>query len=111
MRVAQSAIGSAGLRDEARNGLGGVSAILVGISYVALGLLVVFQLPELRTGVLAGNTGRYLQLVAQRPADIILENVVYAAGAVLALAAVPAVADRVRAGNEDWVRWASTLAT
>lgn len=98
------------MKDNSLSKLGGACSILVGVSYLLLGALVIFQLPELRQAVMAGNIGRYLELTAQRPGDIVSEGIVYIVGAALALAVVPAVSARLGAENESWVRWASTLA-
>jgi hypothetical protein len=98
------------LTDDSQARLGGACSILVGVSYLLLGGLVLFQLPALRQAVMAGDMGRYLELTAQTPGDIVAEGLVYIAGAILALAVVPAVAARVGAANQGWVRWASTLA-
>ena len=98
------------MKDENLSKLGGVCSILVGVSYLLLGGLVIFQLPELRTAVLSGNMGRYLELTAQKPGNIVSEGIVYIIGAALALAVVPAVSARLGVENEGWVRWASTLA-
>jgi hypothetical protein len=73
-------------------------------------VLVVFQLPALRQAVMASDMGRYLELTAQTPGNIVAEGIVYITGAALALAVVPAVAARVGAADPGWVRWASTLA-
>lgn len=89
---------------------GGYCSILVGVSYLLLGVLVIFQLPELRMAVLSGNMGRYLELTTQRPGNIVGEGIVYIVGAALALAVVPAVSKRLGGENEGWVYWSGTLA-
>jgi hypothetical protein len=96
--------------DDSQARLGGACSMLVGVSYLLLGVLVVFQLPALRQAVMAGDMGRYLELTAQTPGNIVAEGIVYIAGAALALAVVPAVAARVGGPNPGWVGWASTLA-
>lgn len=98
------------MKDNSLSKLGGACSILVGVSYLLLGVLVVFQLPELRQAAMAGNMGRYLELTAQRHGDIVSEGIVYIVGAALALAVVPAVSARLGTENEGWVRWVSTLA-
>ncbi len=65
------------MKDNNLGKLGGACSILVGVSYLLLGTLVIFQLPELRQAVMAGNMGRYLELTAQRPGDIVSEGIVY----------------------------------
>jgi hypothetical protein len=42
--------------DSSLTRLGGACSILVGVTYLRLGVLVVFQLPALRQAVLAGST-------------------------------------------------------
>jgi len=88
--------------------LGGTCSILVGFSYIVVGIMYLLLPAEQKAG---GDPGAFLSSFAQAPLMAMLEYWGFALGAVFALAVVPAIAERVRSANEGWVRWTSNLAT
>ena len=88
--------------------LGGVCSIIVGILYVLIGVTFLLVPAEQRGGIddLAG----FLPSFHQNPTAMMLLYVEFALGAVLAIAAVPAISGLVRSVNEGWTRWTSNLA-
>ncbi len=96
------------MNDSSISKLGGTCAILVGISYLVVGVTF-FLLPE---GQQPGASGaEFLASVAAGSTVSIVQYFAFALGALLAIAVVTAVSDRVRSANEGLVRWTSTLAT
>jgi hypothetical protein len=96
------------MKNKSLNQLGGICAILVGISYVVVGITHLLIPAEQKTGA---DPAVFLTSFAQSPTMAILEWWALALGAVLALAVVPAISEKVRSANEGWVRWTGTLAT
>jgi hypothetical protein len=94
------------MKDNTLSKLGGTCSILLGISYVLVGISALLM-PA------AQKTGTFEQLIVsitQNPTMILLNWWAKALGAVFALGAVAAISATVRAGNEGWVRWTSNLA-
>ena len=87
--------------------LGGTCAILLGISYIVVGITYVLLPAEQRAG---GDPAKFLPSFAQSPTLLTIQYWAFALGAVLALAAVPAISESVRSASEGWVRWTSNLA-
>ena len=86
---------------------GGTCAILLGVSYIVVGITYVLLPVEQKA---AGDPAKFLPSFAQNPALLTIQYWAFAVGAVLALAVVSAMAEGVRAANEGWVRWTSNLA-
>jgi hypothetical protein len=95
------------MKDHTLTRLGGLCAILVGISYLVIGVCYASLPIEQRP---AGDPAKLLASVAQNSTIILIEYWAFALGAVLALAAVPAISERVRSVHEGLVRWTSSLA-
>jgi hypothetical protein len=95
------------MKDNTLGKLGGTCSILAGISYIVVGIAYLLLPAEQRPGA---DPAKFLLSFAQNPTMAMLEYGAFALGAVLALAVVPAVSERVRSVNEGWVRWASNLA-
>ena len=87
--------------------LGGTCSILLGVSYIVVGVTYVLLPAEQKAG---GNPALFLPSFAQNPTLLMIQYWAFALGAVLALAVVPAVSETVRSANEGWVRWTSNLA-
>lgn len=95
------------MNDNSSRKLGGTCSILVGVSYLVVGVMYLLMPVEQRAGA---DPGAFLSSYAQSPIMATLEYWGFALGAVLALAAVPAISEKVRSGSEGWVRWTSSLA-
>ncbi|MEW5831205.1 MAG: DUF4386 family protein [Chloroflexota bacterium] len=95
------------MKDHTLTKLGGFCSILVGISYVVIGINYMFLPGDQRPGV---STLDFLPSVAQDRTALMLEYWAFALGAVFALAAVLAISERIRSGNDGLVRWTSSLA-
>ena len=87
--------------------LGGLCSILLGVSYIAVGVLFLLLPPDQRPG---GDPGAFYLSIAQNSMLARLYYLAFALGAVLALGAVPAISDSVRAAHEGWMRWMTNLA-
>ena len=95
------------MKDNSIAKLGGTCAILVGISYMVVGVTF-FMLPaEQQPG---GSAAEFLASVAASSTVVVVQYWAFALGALLAIAVVTAVSDLVRSANEGLVRWTSTLA-
>ncbi len=95
------------MKDNSLYRLGGIAAILVGISYLVIsitGILIPPSLggmPDLQSPFMYWEANKTL-LLTQWWAMLI--------GAIFALAAIPAISATVQHLNEGWVRWTTTLA-
>jgi hypothetical protein len=95
------------MKDTSLYKLGGIAAILVGISYGVIAITSLFipanlsGAPEAQSPFMYWDANKTL-LLTQWWAMLI--------GAVFALATVPAISATVQHLDEGWVRWASTLA-
>lgn len=88
--------------------LGGANAILVGISYIVVGIAF-FMLPPDQHPSLS-RTAAYFESVAQNSTALRIEYMAFGIGSILAVSVVMALAERFRPTNEGLVRWVSTLA-
>jgi hypothetical protein len=86
---------------------GGICSILVGISYIVIGITFLLGPVEQRPG---SDSAAFLISFAQTPLMSILMYWAFALGAVFAIAAVLAVSEMVLTLSEGWVRWTSNLA-
>jgi len=96
------------MKNNSLSKLGGICAILVGISYVVVGIANLLTPAEQKIGA---DAAEFLASFAENSAMSTLEYWAFALGAVLALAVVPAIYDKVRSANKGWVDWTTTLAT
>lgn len=87
--------------------LGGTLSILLGVSYIVVGIAFFAQPAELRPG---GDFDQFWSTMAENPTAHLLVHWAFALGALLALAAVAAISEVVRPANEGWVRWTRYLA-
>jgi hypothetical protein len=96
------------MKDNSLYRLGGIASILVGISYVIVGITTALTPPSV-----AGVPDVQIPLMYfEENKFIILTNWwALLLGAVFALAMIPAVSATVQPLNQGWVRWTSTLAT
>jgi hypothetical protein len=96
------------MKDNSLYKLGGIASIIVGISYVVIGVTgVLFPsnlggMPNAQSPFMYWEANKTM-LLTQWWAMLI--------SAVFALAMIPAVSATVQHLNEGWVRWTSTLAT
>ncbi len=95
------------MEDKSLTKVGGICSILVGISYIVVGITFLLLPAVQRPG---GEPAAFLPSFAESPTLASIEYLAFALGAVFALAAIPAISETVRAGNEGWVRWMSALA-
>lgn len=94
------------MKDNTTRRLGGTCSILVGISYLVLGIAHLVSPAEQKFGPLSVFYASY----AQNPTFALIQYWSIVLGALLAIAVVPAVSQIVQAANEGWVRWTSHLA-
>jgi hypothetical protein len=107
--VAPSAVTSAdeaATQDRAVRQLGGLGAMLLGVGYLVIGVTYLLLPPH----QLPGDPNAFLASYAESPTLLTVQYWAWALGAVVALAAVPAISQISRHGNEGWVRWTTTLA-
>ncbi len=95
------------MNDKSVAKLGGACALLVGISYIVIGITFFLMPAEQRPG---GTASEFLTSVESGATATLIMYWAFAVGALLALAVIPAVSDLVRSANEGWVRWTSNLA-
>jgi hypothetical protein len=87
--------------------IGGICSILVGVLYIPIGITTLLRPAEQRPPF---NPDVFLTSFAQEPLFGTLLYWGFAISAVLAVAVVLAVSEKVRSLGEGWVRWMSTLA-
>jgi hypothetical protein len=92
------------------NRLGGVCSIIVGILYVLIGVTFLLVPAEQQGGSGMEDIVRFLPSFNKNPTPMTLLYWEFALGAILAIAAVPAISGLVRTVNEGWTRWTSNLA-
>ena len=95
------------MKSNTLNQLGGFCSILLGISYVLIGVLYLLLPADQKS---AGDQAAFYASVAQSPALIRIYYLIFAVGAILALGSVPAISEAVRSVHEGWVRWTTNLA-
>lgn len=96
------------MKDNSLYKLGGICSVLVGISYIVIGVTEILLPAEYTVEY---NARVPLMFFRSNPTLFIGQWSAMLWGAVLALAVIPAVSEYVRNFNEGWVRWTSTLAT
>jgi hypothetical protein len=96
------------MKDNSMAKLGGVCSILLGGSYILVGLF--HSLIPMEQRAAATNPGAFYISFNQSPTFSLLEWWALALGALLAFGAVPAISERVRMVAEGWVRWVTGLA-
>lgn len=97
------------MKDNSLYKLGGFASIIVGISYVVLGITTVLLPPNLGGGIPEAQSP-FMFFEANR--GLLMTNYwAFTIGAIFALAMIPAVSARVQHLNEGWVRWTASLAT
>jgi len=97
------------MRDTSVAKLGGLCSILVGLSYLAIGITFLLMPGEQQPGGTA-SADDFFKSVAQNSTMLVLYCWAFAVGGLAAVAAVPAISELVSSANEGWVRWTSTLA-
>ncbi len=88
---------------------GAICAFLVGISYIAIGIL--YFILRSRGQVSYDSLDGFLTSVSDGSGLLQLYYWIFAVGALLAIAVVQAVSDRVQSGHESSIRWLAMLAT
>ncbi|HNB41872.1 MAG TPA: DUF4386 family protein [Anaerolineales bacterium] len=96
------------MKDNSLYKLGGFASIIVGISYVVIGITTVLLPPNL-AGVPEAQSP-FMFFEANRGL-LMTQYWAFTIGAIFALAMIPAVSATVQHLNEGWVRWTSSLAT
>ncbi|NJN67350.1 MAG: DUF4386 family protein [Chloroflexaceae bacterium] len=92
------------MRSNNRDLFGGISAILLGLSYIPVGIAA-SRNPALR----ASTPAEALQAVAENPKWTRIETMSFALGSLFGLATVQAVSRRVEPANEGVTHWASAV--
>ncbi len=93
--------------DSSLRKLGGSCSILLGITYIVIGVNYLLLPAAQRPGA---PGAQFLASLAQDPTQYKLQFWMFALGAIFALAAVQAISDAVRSGGEGWVRWTGAMA-
>lgn len=86
--------------------VGGFLSVLVGLSYLALGITFFITPVE----QLQPDVGIFMESMAENPTARVLNYISWAMVSIFALGAVPAISERVRQGYEGWIKWTSMLA-
>lgn len=89
------------------NKIGGICSILVGVLYIPIGITTLLRPVDQRPPF---DPDTFLTSFGQDPLMSTLMYWGFAVSAVLAIAVVLAVSQRVQSLGEGWVRWMSTLA-
>jgi hypothetical protein len=95
------------MKDNTLGKLGGNCSVLLGISYLVIGVTYLLLPAEQKQGV---ATDVFLPSFAQNPTTQTIQFWVFALSGLLGIAVVLAVSESVRSANEGWVRWTSNLA-
>jgi len=95
------------MKDNSLNKLGGLCAILTGISYILIGAIFLLLPADQQPG---SDLALFFPSIIRDPTLISLYYLIFALGAVLALGALPAISEAVRPLSEGWARWAANLA-
>jgi hypothetical protein len=99
------------MKDTTLSRLGGTCSILLGISLIVVGITYLPWPPEQQQIVsLYTDPGAFLESFAKNSSLLTVEFWAEAQGVLLGIASVLAISATVRAVNEGWVRWTSTLA-
>jgi hypothetical protein len=95
------------MKEDSLGKLGGTCSILLGLSYIVVGISYLLLPAEQR----ALGDVEFLASFAASPAMLTLQWWAFALGGVVGIAAVLAISRSVQAANEGWVAWTtSTLA-
>jgi hypothetical protein len=95
------------MKDSTLSRLGGTCSILVGVSYLVVGIAFVLQPAELAMGA---DAARFYPAFAQAPTLHLLFHLALALSALFGFGAVLAISEVMRPANEGWVCWTSLLA-
>jgi hypothetical protein len=95
------------MKESALGKLGGFCSILLGVSYVLVGVLYLLLPADQKS---APTDLAFYTSVLQSPGLLRIYYLMFALGAVLGLGAVPAISESVRSVHEGWVRWTANLA-
>ena len=86
--------------------VGGVAAMVLGLTYVAVGVAFFLQPDEQGPG---GNLDEFFRSIADGAGWFLALNWAFVIGGVVALAVIPAATGIVLRGNEGWAIWAASL--
>ena len=89
--------------------LGGTCAILLGISYLIIGLTYLLLPETQKGGTLLHESETFLLSLSQSPTLITIHHLVSGLSALLGIAVVMGVLNFAHTLNEGWVRWMSYL--
>jgi len=96
------------MKDTTLSKLGGTCSILTGVSIVVGAVVYVLLPPEQQDA--CGCPAKFLTTTAHDSTLFVVTYAILALYSVFAIGAVLAISETVRAANEGWVRWTSTLA-
>ncbi len=96
------------MKDTSLRTLGGTCSILTGVAFVGVAVVYLLLPPEQQDACRCPD--RFLTSLASNPTLYIVGYGLLALHAILAVGAVLAISESVRAAHEGWVRWTSTLA-
>jgi hypothetical protein len=94
------------MNDNTVSKLGGNSSILLGISYLVIGVTYLLPAAQKQTSA----TDQFLPSFAENPTTQVIQWWVFALNGLIGIAVVLAESESLRPANEGWVRWTSTLA-
>jgi hypothetical protein len=96
------------MKDKTLSKFGGTCSILTGISIIMTAILYLLLPSEQQDA--CGCPDRFLVSMAHSPTLYMAESGLFALSSLVAIAAVPAIYETVRAVHEGWARWSSALA-
>jgi Domain of unknown function (DUF4386) len=96
------------MKDATLSKLGGACSILTGVTIIVVAVLYLLLPPEQQDA--CGCPDQFLTSLAHNPTLYVVESGLFALSSLLAIAAVLAIYETVRATHDGWARWASTLA-
>jgi hypothetical protein len=95
------------MKDTTLGKIGGFCSILLGISYILIGVIFLLLPADQRVG---SDSVAFYTSVAQNPTLLSIYYLIFALSAVLGLGALPAISESVRSLHEGWTRWIANLA-
>lgn len=95
------------MKDNTLGKLGGLCSILLGVSYVLVGVFYLLLPADQKS---APDDLAFYTSILQSPGLLKIYYLMFAVGAVLGLGAVPAISESMRGAHEGWVRWMANLA-
>jgi hypothetical protein len=96
------------MKDTTLSTLGGTCSILTGVSIIVTAVMYLLLPSEQQDA--CGCPDQFLASLAHNPTLYVAESGLFALSSLVAIAAVLAIYETVRATHDGWARWSSTLA-